>query len=176
MYEPSGEASAKSIRIDSALLDILEEEADAMNLSVNAFIESILTTYVIHHRHLESYPHVIINNDILRMFLEEIDEGRIEEIGRELGRRIPRGYLLMRGIVPTHESVIKVLRENYSQGSSLFELHIHDQGKQKILHCTHRNGIKWSRFLVGYIEEMFRSLLDVDISTEYTDSYVTFTI
>ena len=176
MYEPSGRAAAKSIRIDQVLLDILEKKAEEENLSTNAFIENILLRYAKHYRYLEDYPVITLSQSMFHSIINEIPEENIEKLGMAQGKKGPRGYLLMRGLTPTLDSVIKVLEENYARGSSWFELHRHETNGNKILHCTHRNGLRWSKFLASYLTAMFEEILDIEVRVDITESYITIRI
>ncbi|MBD3207251.1 hypothetical protein GF319_13040 [Candidatus Bathyarchaeota archaeon] len=173
MYKPSGRSAAKSIRIDQALLDIIEKRAEEENLSTNAFIENVLLKYAKHYMFLDDLSTMTISQLIVQSFLEEIPDKKLEELGADLGRRGLKNYLLMRGIEPSPDSIIEILDENYAEGAGWFELHSHGLDGNKLLHFTHRNGLKWSKFLSSYLESMFLELLDLDISVEMTESYVT---
>ena len=176
LYNPSGSAAAKSIRIDQALLDILEKKAEDENLSTNAFIEKILMKYATHYMYLEDYPSIILSQQMFRSLIEEIHDEKIEELGNQLGSIGLRGYLLMRGITPSLDSILRILELNYGKEGGWFDYHCHDVGGKKLVHCTHRYGLKWSKFLANYIETIFYEILEFDIDVEYTESYVTMRI
>ena len=176
LYTPSGHASAKSIRIDQALLNILEKKAEDENLSTNAFIESILMKYATHYMYLEDYPSIILSQQMFQSFLREIIDEKIDELGNQLGNIGFRGYLLMRGITPSLDSILRILELNYGKEGGWFDYHCHDVGGKKLVHCTHRYGLKWSKFLANYIETIFYEILEFDIDVEYTESYVTMRI
>ena len=176
LYTSSGHASAKSIRIDQALLNILEKKAEDENLSTNAFIESILMKYATHYMYLEDYPSIILSQQMFQSFLREIIDEKIDELGNQLGNIGFRGYLLMRGITPSLDSILRILELNYGKEGGWFDYHCHDVGGKKLVHCTHRYGLKWSKFLANYIETIFYEILEVDIDVEYTESYVTMRI
>jgi hypothetical protein len=172
MYKASGRAAAKSIRLDQNLIEILEDEAERKNMSTNALIERVLLKYAKYYRHLENYPVLILSQSEFQSLMREIPDERIEELGWELGRNI-RGYFLMRGINPDLDSVISILEENYADGAGWFDLHYHNRDGRRLLHFSHRNGLKWSKFLASYIKSIFKELMDTEIEIEYTESYVT---
>lgn len=173
MYKPSGRSAAKSIRIDQALLDIIEKRAEQENLSTNAFIENVLLKYAKHFMFLDDFSTMTLSQLVVQSFLAEIPDKKLEELGADLGRKGLKNYLLMRGIEASLDSIIEVLDENYAEGGGWFELHSHSLNGKKLLHFTHRNGLKWSKFLSYYLESMFLELLDIEINLEMTDSYVT---
>lgn len=173
MYEQSGLAATKSIRIDQALLDILENAAEKENLSTNAFIDRLLVEYAEHERYLKNFPIIVLSYSMFNELINEISDERAEELGGKLGAVGPKSYMLMRGMEISLESVLKILDRNYGKGGGWFDPHIHKIDDSVMLHLTHRYGVKWSRFLAGYLRAMFKELFEIEAKIDIADSYLT---
>lgn len=177
MYRPSGKAETKTIRMDSEILRYIHEDAQMKNISDNSLIQSILLRYVISDRYIEDYPIIVVVQDMITSFLENIPSEEVREIGQRIGLNTPRSIFLMKGIVdPTLESVLWYIENNHDKYARWFKFNHHRIGKLNLLHMRHNLGEKWSYFLSGYMKGFFKSILDVEVEVDETESYITVTV
>src|SRR5690348_14371467 len=78
----------RSFRFDTDVLNILDEEAERMGISVNALVGIILRRYADFTRFLSKLDMVVINRDILTSLLERSDEDEIYRLGITLGEKV----------------------------------------------------------------------------------------
>ena len=176
MYKPKGRTVSKTTRLDEELLDLLEKKAEKEYLSSSAMIDNVLTKYVNYYMYLESYPSITLSQSEFQSIIIEVDDEKIEAIGKRLGYTNPRNYFLMRGINPDISSVMSIIETHYGVGNKWFEVYNHHKDDEYLLHCTHRFGLKWSLFLDDYFRSMFQELLGSGVDISYTDSYITMKI
>src|ERR671922_1576 len=78
----------RSFRFERDVLNVLDEEAERMGISINALVGIILRRYAEFTRYLSKIDMVVINRDILTSLLERMDEDEMYKLGIKLGESV----------------------------------------------------------------------------------------
>jgi hypothetical protein len=84
----------RTIRIPYEIDQILQNDAKTKRVSINSLISNLLSKYVEWDRYSERFGRVMLRPQTLKLIINAIDEIKIEEIGSEIGNKIPMEFLL----------------------------------------------------------------------------------
>src|SRR3712207_3973218 len=78
----------RSFRFESEVLNVLDEEAKRMGISINALVGIILRRYVEFTRYLSKIDMVVINREVLTSLVDMLSEEEVYNLGikLEIGR------------------------------------------------------------------------------------------
>ena len=163
----------RSFRFDRELLDVLDEEAAHIGITVNALVGIILRRYSEFTRYLSKIDMVVINREMLTSLLDALSEEKAHELGIDLGRSILPDTLMFwkkemteRGIAEYVEKVVCRYGHLGTYDEKLMP------GGQMTIVVRHRLGKKGSRFLEGYLGTGFEVSVGLKVMFETTDSSV----
>lgn len=162
----------RSFRFDTDVLNILDEEAERMGISVNALVGIILRRYADFTRFLSKLDMVVINRDILTSLLERSDEDEIYRLGITLGEKVLPDTVIFWKKEMTERAVLEYVEKvvcRYGQFGTYDEKQT-TGGKTIVV--RHRLGKNGSRFLEGYLQAGLKHTLGVNAFFEVTDSSV----
>lgn len=80
----------RTIRLSEDIDNLLENDAEEQNVSTNALISKIMTRYVEWDRFIEKTSFVIISSPLFRALISEINDQKLEEIGRNFIDKVVR--------------------------------------------------------------------------------------
>ena len=83
-----------TIGLTRELDNLLQKDAKAKRMSVNSLITTMITKYAKWDRHAEKFGFVSLTYDSLKSILETSDDNKITQIGKDLGERAIREFLM----------------------------------------------------------------------------------
>ncbi len=141
---------------------------------MNSLANQIFRKYTISDRYLEEGQSLSLSPRSLEELLSYLDEDRVYAIGKKTGSLTPRDQLLMRGKPSNRDNCIWFIAEILDECYEWFDCEIHYEEASDLIFLRHMYGEKWSAFLAGYLESMFKDLLDIEVDVEYTSRSLNF--
>ncbi len=163
----------RSFRFESDVLNVLDEEAGRMGISINALVGIILRRYVEFTRYLSKIDMVVINREILTSLIDMLSEEELYNIGIKLGQTVLADTIMFWKKETTEKGVMEYIEKmvcRYGRLGTYDERRM--PGGQMAIVVRHRLGRNGSRFLEGYLHEGLKHTLDIDAIFETTDSSV----
>jgi len=163
---------------------ILEKEAERRNISVSALLNQMVLKFVFTDRHYVegiaiTLPGIAITlpSGTFASLIERMGEEDAAEVGYNTGLTIPEDRFLRAsaraGVPPDYKSVIWFIEVILDKYNGLFKCVHHETRDRTFLYLRHGLGENWSHFLSNYMVALFRSVLDLDVSTELREDSVT---
>ena len=84
----------RTIRLTRELDNLLQKDAKAKRMSVKSLIITMITKYAEWDRYAEKFGFVSLTYDSLKLILETSDDNKITQIGKDLGERAIREFLM----------------------------------------------------------------------------------
>ncbi len=141
----------RTIRITEDLDTLLNKDARTKRVNVNTLISSILTKYSEWDRYSERFGVVSLRQDIIKMLIESIEDDKLVQVAKQIGRRVPRELILFLFKKITVEIYLEYLSRLCRYGGyGHYELET--DGKDYVITILHNMGIKWSIYLSNAIE------------------------
>ncbi len=144
----------RSIRITKELDNILQKDAKAKRISLNALIGSIMTKYAEMDRYDERYDTITLKQESFSSILQLIEDDKLAEVAGKLGSLIPKQFLFFWFKKADLETFLRYLslvcRYN---GFGEYEVDIDDAGRTYTITLIHNMGEKWSVFLRNWLEQ-----------------------
>ena len=165
----------RSFRIAEEWLEVLNEEAERQGISVNSLLNRILQAYSF-LRYMLRYGTIMLTRKGFSGILESCPEESIRENARNAGSTIARDILLTMGARSNHNFLVSLYKKLLSEFAGWFECDHHIRRDKEIFHLRHELGTKWSIYLAEAASEMFKSVLNEEVTTEISDSSVTITV
>jgi hypothetical protein len=162
----------KTIRITQELDNLLQKDAKAKGLNVNAYINSIFTKHTEWDRFVEKFGGLIsMRHETLKSILDLIpDNDSISKIAYDASNRIPKEFLLLWFKKIDVDSYIQQLHLvcRYAGWAEL-EVDRQEDG-QYIATLIHNAGEKWSYWLQGAIEGGMRNTIGISPKCEISET------
>jgi hypothetical protein len=165
----------RSFRIDEEWIRVLNEEAEKQGISVNSLLNRLLQQYSF-LRYMLRYGAITLTRKGFYAILESCPEDNIRENARNAGSTIARDLLLTMGAQPNYKFLVSLYKKLFSEFAGWFECDHHIRRDKEFFHLRHDLGIKWSIYLAEAASEMFKSVLNKEVTTEISNSSVTITI
>jgi len=162
----------KTFRVNQDLWKPIEDKARSDGISENQLVNQILRTYSVMVWY-DRFKGLMISPGTMRGIIKGISDQQIEEAGREAGMIGPRSLLLMIGAPLNLESLVQFMTRGFDERMNWFQCDHHTTKDELVFHLRHDLGGKWSTFLNGYIQSMFKSILDTKVRTEVLDGSIT---
>lgn len=170
-----GKKNTKCFRFPSQAISELEYEAKRKSISLNSLMNKLIMTYLKWGRFVERYGGTFLCESSLSALINEIDDTAIEKAGLAAGAKTPRRLLLMLGVSPKKENVLRLVDIICEHSISYrFDHKIIDNRHQFLV--THALGVKWSKWFASYLKSMFNDLLGVGIEVSADEDSVSFNI
>lgn len=163
----------RSFRFERDVLNVLDEEAGRMGISVNALVGIILKRYSEFTRYLSKIDMIVINREMLTSFLDGVSEEKVYELGIRLGRSTLPDTLMFWKKELTERGIMEYIEKvmcRYGHLGTYDEKHM--PGGQMTVVVRHRLGKKGSRFIEGYLKTGFEVTVGIKAVFETTDSSV----
>lgn len=163
----------RSFRFESDVLNMLDEEARRMGISINALVGIILRRYVEFTRYLSKIDMVVLNREILTSLIDMLSEEELYNIGIKLGQTVLADTIMFWKKETTEKAMMEYIEKmvcRYGRLGTYDERRM--PGGQMAIVVRHRLGRNGSRFLEGYLHEGLKHTLDIDAIFETTDSSV----
>ena len=166
----------RSFRFESALSEILDEEAERMGVSVNALVGIILKRYSEFTRYLSKIDMIVVNRELLISLLESSDEDYLYELGVKLGKTVPVDTIMFWKKDLSEESVLEYIEKIICRYGYLGTYDEVSQSSSRTIVIRHRLGRNGSKFFEGYLSSALKNTIGRDAIFEVTDSSVKFEI
>jgi hypothetical protein len=173
LAEDARASVTRSFRFETDVLNVLDEEAGRMGISVNALVGIILTRYGDFTRYLSKIDMVVVNREILTSLLDQLDEDQLYEMGIKLGETVLPDTVIFWKKELTERAVMEYIEKvicRYGHLGTYDEKQMPGRGMTIVV--RHRLGRKGSRFLEGYLQGGLKHTLGLDASFEVTESSV----
>jgi len=157
----------RTVRLTQDMNALLQDEAEANDLTVNGLINRILTKHQEWDIHAEKFRFISIASETFRTLLEECNEDKIEQVGAELGSKIPVGVTLFWFKKLNLETVLKTI-SNYGKYSGLQTNEIKIEGDKYTIAFHHEIGPKWSIYLKSFMSQYIKTALGITPHAETT--------
>ena len=163
----------RSFRFERDVLNVLDEEAGRMGISVNALVGIILKRYSEFTRYLSKIDMIVINREMLTSFLDGVSEEKVYDLGSSLGRSTLPDTLMFWKKELTERGILEYIEKvmcRYGHLGTYDERFM--PGGQMTIVVRHRLGKKGSRFIEGYLKTGFEVTVGIKAVFETTDSSV----
>lgn len=162
--QPSDAATSstevRAIRIPKSIGEVLETEARAREVSVNALITDVLRKFVEFDRHTNKFEYISISREAFEIIVGKLDDEDALEAGNEVGERIPEEITRFWFKTLNLETFLSFL-SNFSKYAKLARYDVKVDGRTYAIALYHAMGMKWSVFLRGYFEKAIPAILGV---------------
>ena len=161
----------RAIRIPTQLGLVLEKEAEAQRISVNALITGVLKKYAEFDRLAEKFEFISMPKKSFSSLIQQLEDDGIEKCARQIGSTVPKEIMrfwfdeLSLGALM---SFMSLFSRHYRLAKS--EIKVNYSDYTIMLH--HDMGIKWSKFLRYYLDEAIRQVPGILPKFEVSDGLV----
>lgn len=145
-----------SFRLDPHIIDKLGQAAKEDKITMNALVDQIFDNYVHWERKAAKIGWILIKNDILRLFMENLNEKTLAKLAKSAAKMVMRDTLLSISTKVDLESWLFVTK-NRSLKSNFVYREVRDDNQTRIV-ITHGMGPRWSLFHKIYYKEMLNDL------------------
>ncbi len=160
----------KTIRIADDLDAILQKDAKAKRMNVNALISSILGKYAEWDRYVDRFGGMVtLRQEALKSILELADDTAIVNAGKEAGSRFQKEFLLFWFKKIDVDAYLEFL-SLICRYAGVGHYELDTDGKEYIVTLIHNMGEKWSLYLSGTIGGGIRTTIGVLPKFEVTKS------
>jgi len=150
----------RTIRITPELDEVLQKDARAKRVSVNALISGIITKYAEWDRYTERFGYLSITKDLFRSVLETTDEAKLTQAAQQLGARLPKEVILFWFKELNVDTFLAYMTLTCKYGHvAENEVEIHGRNYAVTLH--HELGEKWSNFLRHFVGQTMKNQLGI---------------
>ena len=153
----SGKTVNRAFRIDTALDEELEREAEKNRTTVSNLLLQLTNWYLNFHRYNLYRNYINMGNNTLKTILEYIDEDRLYPCGFEMGTENPVSRVFRAGMKPGEES-LRIYLQILDAYANWFEFDEKEINGKTFLYISHNHGPLWTRFLEGYFDGAFEKL------------------
>jgi hypothetical protein len=146
----------RSIRITKELDNLLQKDANAKRISVNALILMIMSRYAEMDRYNERFDTITLRRKSLKSILDEVEDENVIKVAKQMGTQIPKESLLFwfkRANLETYLQYLSLL----CRYAGFAEYEIEIEGNEYTITLIHDMGEKWSIFLKNVIEQELKT-------------------
>lgn len=164
-----------TLRLPVNILEILKEDAEGKDITLNARISSILTRNIAFEKSISALPNITMPLTLLDKLLEKIDDSAIHELVKEGPNQVRKSFLI-KGIKYELKEVIDnyfVLMGKYCGWYHL--THEIKDGRCRLVFETYF-GSQWTRFLLEYVGAILYSLGVYLESESISDNVIIFVL
>jgi len=172
LAEKAHTSITRSFRFETDVLNVLDEEAERMGISVNALVGIILRRYGEFTRYLSKIDMVVINRDVLTSLLECLDEEAVYKLGLKLGESVLSDTVIFWKKEISEEAVMEYIEKVVCRYGQLGTYDEKQMGDSLTIVVRHRLGKNGSKFLEGYLQAGLYHTLAINPAIEITDSSV----
>jgi hypothetical protein len=150
----------RTIRIPSDMDVLLQSDANAKNLSVNALISSILRKYAEWDRLAEDFGFIGIHHETLTRILLAIEDDEIAQIGTELGEKLGREAPLFWFKECSVEAFVTVL-SLHAKYTGAVRCEVQWEGGKCTVLYQHNSGMKWSLLTKHFTSSALKTMFGI---------------
>ena len=170
LAEDTRTSITRSFRFETDVLNMLEEEAERMGISVNALVGIILKRYTDFTRYLSKIDMVVVNRDILISLLEWMEEDDVYKLGIKLGESVLPDTVIFWKKEISERAVMEYIEKIVCRYGHLGTYDEKQTQNGLTIVIRHRLGKNGSKFLEGYLQAGLKHTLGIDAIFEVTDS------
>jgi hypothetical protein len=170
LAEDTRTSITRSFRFETDVLNMLEEEAERMGISVNALVGIILKRYTDFTRYLSKIDMVVVNRDILISLLEWMEEDDVYKLGIKLGESVLPDTVIFWKKEMSERAVMEYIEKIVCRYGHLGTYDEKQTQNGLTIVIRHRLGKNGSKFLEGYLQAGLKHTLGIDAIFEVTDS------
>jgi len=163
----------RTFRMNPEYEKILNEEASKHGLTVSALLNHIIRQYILVTRFCEKTPVITLSYNTFAPILKLIDDKELIEEAEKTGGILPEEAMLQRGKRLDFDTITWFIEVVYGRYSNWFDVTHSTVNNKERLHLAHQMNHKWSTYLSGYMNGMFKSILDIEPKTETRANSVT---
>lgn len=150
----------RTIRITAELDEILQKDAKAKRVSVNALVSWIITKYAEWDRYTERFGYMSITKELFRSVLEATDDAKLVQAALELGNRLPKEVILFWFKELNVDTFLAYMTLTCKYGH-IAENEVETHGRNYIVTIHHDLGEKWSNYLRNFIGQTMKNQLGI---------------
>ena len=174
--QSKGSSVTRTLRLDSDIDSVLQNEAKRQGTNTNALINKILLQYKDVMRFNDPQYFLMLSLETFYAFLDKLSVEEIQDIGYEYGYRKLHENLLKRGLEINHENIRWYIKQELGEYSGWFRCEIYEKKDVETMHLTHNMGKKWSHFLANYITSIIQGELKFQVQSVILENNVHLTI
>ena len=150
----------RTVRITPELDEILQKDAQAKRVSVNALLTTILTKYAEWDRYTERFGYVTISKNLFTSVLGAADDARLTQAALELGQRLPKEVILFFFKELNVDTFLAYMTLTCKYGH-IGENEVETQGRNYAVTIHHDLGEKWSNYLQHFVGQTMKNQLGI---------------
>lgn len=174
MVGSARKTALRSFRISQEADEILQKEASARGLSVNALVSQIFRKFAEWDRYAERYGFVSVQRDGFQALHEALDDDKLLKTAREIGSRNPREAALFWFKKVDLEAFLAWLSLHCRYGK-IAEYEMEKNGRWYSITLHHALGERYSQFLGAWCDQALRTIGHVTPKFEATKNSVVLT-
>ncbi|UCC58660.1 MAG: hypothetical protein JSW14_01710 [Candidatus Bathyarchaeum sp.] len=161
MKKKTKKSLLRTVRITPEINEILQKDAQARRMSVNALITSIMTKYVEWDRYTEKFGYITISKDLFTSVLGAADNARLTQAALELGGRLPKEVILFFFKDLNVDTFLAYMTLTCKYGH-IAENEVETQGRNYTVTIHHDLGKKWSNYLQHFVGQTMKNQLGIN--------------
>lgn len=138
----------RTIRLTRDIDNLLQKDAKSKRISTNSLLTSIITKYAEWDRYAEKGLVSLTRADS-RSILESIDDNKLSQIGKDLGKRAFKEFLMIWFKKIDVEKVLEGI-SLWCKYAGIAEYDLETDGRNYTITLHHEIGEKWSN-LIGHL-------------------------
>ena len=150
----------RTVRITPELDEILQKDAQAKRVSVNALLTTILTKYAEWDRYIERFGYMTISKDLFTSVLGAADDAKLTQAALELGQRLPKEVILFFFKELNVDTFLAYMTLTSKYGH-IAENEVETTGRNYTVTIHHDLGEKWSNYLSNFIGQTMKNQLGI---------------
>jgi hypothetical protein len=155
--ELSGKTVNRSFRIDKALDEELEREAEKAGTNVSTLLLQTINWYLNFHRYNLYRNYINMGNNTLMALLKYVDEDQLYPCGYEMGTENPVSRVFRAGRRPGKDSLMIYL-QTLDSYANWFHCEEKEIDGVEYIYISHNHSSLWTSFLEGYFNGIFDKL------------------
>jgi hypothetical protein len=166
--------SVMSFRLDEDIVDALRKEAEEEEVSLNVLAGHVFRRYVEWERDARKVGFIPVTRDLLISLITEVDDKKIEEIVRKVGKNIFKAQILYMENRYDLDSFLKWM-EVTNRMSGFAQKHVVEAKTHEYI-IQHDLNMKWSLYMRTLYEMILEDVYRKKIDFEVTPSTIVFKI
>ena len=139
----------RTIRLTHDLDNLLQKDAKSKRISTNSLLTSIITKYAEWDRYAEKFGLVSLSRADSRSILEAIDDNKLSQIAKDLGKRAFKEFMLLWFKKTDIEKMLEGI-SLWCKYAGIAEYDLETDGRNYTITLHHEIGEKWSN-LIGHL-------------------------
>jgi hypothetical protein len=171
MTGPNGGTVLRTLRISRDLDNLLKKDAREKGTNLNALTSSVLSKYAAWDRLAMKFGMLSLSVEVFRGILETTDERMLVRAARRLGARTAKAGILFWFNKLDEETFLSGVSTLFKYGRT-GECEIKQKDGSHVIVIRHDLGVKWSEFLVAYLDSAAKTVLNEHPQFDSTPSVI----